>query len=204
MTVGGGDATTPGGAKAVFISYTSQDAQAAGRIRDALRAGGIEVWFDKSELRGGDAWDQKIRQQIRDCTLFLPIISRNTQARAEGYFRLEWRLADQRTHLMGRSRTFLLPICVDATPEKDADVPDSFAAAHWTRLPEGNPTPEFVARVARLFSAPAAGAAATPPPPGDRPPAQPAGLKPRWMGIAIALIAVAAAIAYWYSVGPRR
>src|SRR5260370_29924966 len=125
--------------RAVFLSYASQNAEPAQRLCNALRAAGIEVWFDRSELRGGDAWDQKIRQQIRDCTLFLPIISRSTQARAEGYFRLEWRLADQRTHLMGRSRAFLVPICVDATPEKDADVPDSFLTLQWTRLPEGMP-----------------------------------------------------------------
>ena len=102
---------------AVFLSYASQDAEAAQRICDALRTAGIEVWFDQSELRGGDTWDHKIRQQIRDCTLFLPIISQSTQARAEGYFRLEWRLADQRTHLMGRSRAFLVPVCIDATRE---------------------------------------------------------------------------------------
>jgi hypothetical protein len=40
--------------KAVFLSYASQDAEAAKRICEALRAGGIEVWFDQSELRGGD------------------------------------------------------------------------------------------------------------------------------------------------------
>ena len=96
---------------AVFLSYASQDAQAAQKICAALRAAGIEVFLDQSELRGGDVWDQKIRQQIRDCALFLPIISQNTQARAEGYFRLEWRLADQRMYLMGRSRAFLVPIC---------------------------------------------------------------------------------------------
>jgi hypothetical protein len=50
-------ASTPAGA--VFLSYASQDAEAAARICDALRVGGIEVWFDQSELRGGDAWDQK-------------------------------------------------------------------------------------------------------------------------------------------------
>lgn len=31
---------------AVFLSYASQDAEAARRIADALRAGGVEVWFD--------------------------------------------------------------------------------------------------------------------------------------------------------------
>jgi len=39
--------------KAVFLSYASQDAEAPKRICDALRAAGIEVWFDQSELRGG-------------------------------------------------------------------------------------------------------------------------------------------------------
>jgi hypothetical protein len=48
-------ASTPTGA--VFLSYASQDAWAAQRIYEALRAAGIEVWFDQSELRGGDAWD---------------------------------------------------------------------------------------------------------------------------------------------------
>ena len=79
--------------KAVFLSYASQDAEAARRIRDALQAAGVEVWFDQSELRGGDAWDQKIRTQIKECARFLPIISAHTQERAEGYFRLEWKLA---------------------------------------------------------------------------------------------------------------
>jgi TIR domain len=58
---------------AVFLSYASEDAEAAQRICDALRAAGIEVWFDQSELRGGDAWDRQIRKQIHDCALFIPI-----------------------------------------------------------------------------------------------------------------------------------
>jgi len=56
-----------GESKAVFLSYASEDSQPVQRIADALRAAGIEVWFDKNELRGADAWDRKIRQQIRDC-----------------------------------------------------------------------------------------------------------------------------------------
>src|SRR3954466_8273099 len=95
--------------KAVFLSYASQDAAAAKRVCEALRAAGVEVWFDQNELVGGDAWDAKIRRQIRDCALFVPVISASTQARTEGYFRLEWWLADQRTHLMAKERPFLMP-----------------------------------------------------------------------------------------------
>jgi len=55
---------------AVFLSYASQDAEAAQRVCDALRTAGIEVWFDQSELRGGDAWDRKIRDQIPSLRAF--------------------------------------------------------------------------------------------------------------------------------------
>lgn len=101
--------------KAVFLSYASEDAVAAEKICGALRSAGIEVWFDKSGLRGGDAWDASIRQQIKTCTLFVPVISHNTQARGEGYFRLEWKLAVDRSHLIAADQAFLLPVVIDDT-----------------------------------------------------------------------------------------
>lgn len=138
--------------RAVFLSYASQDAGAAQRICEALRAAGIEVWFDQSELRGGDAWDQKIRHEVHECALFMPVISANTAARHEGYFRLEWDLADQRTHMIARNRAFIVPVCVDATPETSADTPESFQRVHWTRLPGGETSAAFVECVQRLLS----------------------------------------------------
>ena len=136
---------------AVFLSYASQDAQAARKICEALRTAGIEVWFDQSELRGGDAWDNAIRRQIKTCALVIPIISANTQGRAEGYFRLEWKLAIDRSHLMAQDRAFLIPVVIDDTPEGDERVPDKFREVQWTRLPNGVATPDFVARIARLL-----------------------------------------------------
>ena len=137
--------------KAVFLSYASQDAEAARRICEALRAAGVEVWFDQSELVGGDAWDQKIRKQIKECALLIPIISANTQSRTEGYFRLEWRLADQRTHLMAKGRPFLLPVVIDDTRDAEAHVPDSFTEVQWTKLLGGETPPAFCARVKKLL-----------------------------------------------------
>ena len=51
--------------QAIFLSYASQDAEAAGHICNALRAAGLEVWFDQNELRGGDARDASIRRRSR-------------------------------------------------------------------------------------------------------------------------------------------
>jgi TolB-like protein/Flp pilus assembly protein TadD len=135
----------------VFLSYASEDAQAAQRICAALRAAGIDVWFDQSEIKGGDAWDAAIRRQIKACSLFIPIISSNSRARAEGYFRLEWKLAVDRSHLMAADKPFLLPVVIDATHEADARVPDRFREMHWTRLPGGETSAAFVDRVARLL-----------------------------------------------------
>ena len=137
---------------AVFLSYASQDAQAAQRICEALRAAGIEVWFDQSELRGGDAWDTSIRKQIKTCALFVPVISHTTHDRREGYFRLEWKLAVDRCQLMDADMAFLLPVVIDDTRDDDERVPERFGEVQWTRLPGGVTPASFVERVRRLLS----------------------------------------------------
>ena len=66
----------------VFLSYASEDRAAARAIRDALATTGLDVWYDESDLDGGDVWDQKIRRQIRECDFFVPIVSAQTETRA--------------------------------------------------------------------------------------------------------------------------
>ena len=148
----GGTPTQSGPPRAVFLSYASEDAPAAQRICAALRAAGIEVWFDQSELRGGDAWDSAIRRQIKSCALFVPIISATTHARVEGYFRLEWKLALDRSHLLAPDHPFIVPVAIDQTPQSDERLPDRFRELQWTRLPEGNTPPAFAERILRLLS----------------------------------------------------
>ncbi len=58
--------------EAIFLSYASQDVEAAKRICDSLRTAGLDVWFDQSDLHGGDAWDAAIRKQVKDYALFMP------------------------------------------------------------------------------------------------------------------------------------
>ncbi|MSU50994.1 MAG: TIR domain-containing protein [Opitutus sp.] len=154
--------------RAVFISYASQDAEVARRICEAQRAAGVNVWFDESELRGGDAWDAKLRGQVETCTLFVPIVSAHTQARREGYSRHEWHLADERTHLMAEGTPFLLPVVIDETKERGALVPKSFLGVQWTRLPGDGSPAAFVQRVQGLLASTAA-ATPTAPAPGAAP-----------------------------------
>ena len=134
----------------VFLSYASEDRAAVQRIRDALPGFGLEVWYDESDLLGGDAWDQKIRGQIRDCDFFMPVISAHTEARREGYFRREWRLAAERTLDMADDSVFLVPVVIDETREAAARVPDKFRAVQWVRVPEGRPNAALEALGRRL------------------------------------------------------
>ena len=139
--------------RAVFLSYASQDAEAARRICETLRASGIEVWFDvEGGLEHGDEWDAKSRRQIKECVLFIPVISANTQARHEGYFRIEWDLAAERARGIASGVAFILPVVIDDTRDADALVPDRFRAVQWTRLRGGEVPPEVQQRFLKLWS----------------------------------------------------
>lgn len=61
---------------ALFISYSSRDANAVGELAAALRRGGHELWID-DELSGGDAWWRAILGRIRECDIFLAALSQN-------------------------------------------------------------------------------------------------------------------------------
>lgn len=190
--------------KAIFLSYAHDDVAAARRIAEALRSSGLEVWFDENELRGGDAWDSKIRKQINDCTLFVPLISKATESRTKGYFRLEWKLAVEQTHLLAEGVPFIAPVAIDDTRETGAVVPAEFLRVQWTRLPGALPTPQFVEQIGRLLTTTITPGVTAPPMPMR---AAPAALRdegvaspvkpshgPLLMVAAIAVVAVGAAV----------
>ena len=145
-------ATEPSSMPSVFLSYASEDRAAARSLRDALAAEGLDVWYDENELTGGDAWDQKIRKQIRDCDYFMPIVSAQSEARREGYFRREWRLAVERTLDMADDHLFLIPVVIDGTGQDNARVPERFLSVQWLRVPGGQPNPALEAIAGRLAS----------------------------------------------------
>jgi len=135
---------------AIFVSYAKEDLGSVQSLQQSLQQIGVEVWFDKDRLEAGDHYDQKIKRHIKGCSLFMPVISRNTERRLEGYFRREWRMADERSMGIADGVPFILPVVVDDTPEYSESVPESFKRAQWTRLPDGRMTPDFEARLVKL------------------------------------------------------
>jgi hypothetical protein len=133
------------GKGSIFISYVREDAVAARRLSTALADIGGDVWLDERRLQPGDRWEEEILGSIRrEVRLFLPVISRNTENREEGYVFKEWREAVERAKgIPPGGRRFIFPVVIDAeyagNPSIYRQVPDAFTASHWGRAPGGDP-----------------------------------------------------------------
>lgn len=140
---------------AVFISYSRHDSEAAQRLATALHAAGVDVWLDRNELKPGDGWANAILQGIQNCSLFIPVVSANTQReeRSRAYFWREWNIADDLALGMAPGEPFIVPVVVDDTDPYAAKVPARFSAANFARLRDGSPEAGFVERVSQLFHA---------------------------------------------------
>jgi hypothetical protein len=137
---------------AIFISYAREDLPAVQRLKAAMDGAGLVTWFDLDRLEGGDDYDRKILANIGRCSYFVPIVSATTQRRLEGYFRREWSYAVDRSRNIAEGAVFILPVCIDDTPEATALVPEKFRSLHMSRLPGGEPTPDFLQRLRELTS----------------------------------------------------
>ncbi len=137
--------------QAVFISYAREDLAAVQQIKAGLEAAGVTTWFDMDRLEAGDDYDHKIQRNIARCSYFIPVISRTTESRLEGYFRREWSYALDRARNMADGALFILPVSVDGTDAAQARVPERFKALHFTQLDGGQVTQEFAQRLAGLL-----------------------------------------------------
>ena len=106
-SAGGGTGPT------IFVSYASEDADAARQLAQSLAALGFsDVWLDKRKLIAGDDWSDHIDEAIEHCDFFMPVLSRRADQRREGVFWEEWRKA--LTRAMRVNDAFLLPVGIDA------------------------------------------------------------------------------------------
>lgn len=137
---------------AVFVSYASEDLEAANRLAEGLRAAGLEIWFDKDALQLGVDWARSIGRAIERCSLFLPVISRQavSEENRRSYFWEEWNDAAAFTRRMAPDEVFIVPMVVDDTRIDQASLPDSFKRAQSKSLPNGNITPEVAGLLREL------------------------------------------------------
>lgn len=75
----------------IFISYSHKDEQRVKYIAEAYRAQGVDYFFDRHYLKGGDVYPIKIREYIDSADLFILCWSKN--AAESDYVTLERRQA---------------------------------------------------------------------------------------------------------------
>jgi hypothetical protein len=138
---------------AVFLSYASGDRPAVEKLKAALEENGVDVFFDRDQLEPGNDWETKLRRHIHQCSLFIPVISQQTLTPDRRFFRVEWNLALEEAKMASFSSdaAFLLPIVIDDTTIDHPALPAGFAAIQSAVLRGGDPTPDFVARVVKLY-----------------------------------------------------
>ena len=133
----------------IFISYVREDIDAARQIAGAIAKLGGDVWLDEQRLEAGDRWADAILTSIRrEIRLFIPLVSKHTEARDEGYVFKEWGEAVARAKGIPRRR-FIVPVTIDAeysgNPTAYRQVPQDFLEYHFGRAPDGVPDADLVA-----------------------------------------------------------
>jgi hypothetical protein len=93
-------------------------------------------------LRGGDEFDQEIRNSIEKCSRFIVVLSQKT-VRREAWFMREWKYALDRLPAFRQGARFIVPAVIDETTDFPY-LPRPFAERHRVQLPGGKVTEEFL------------------------------------------------------------
>lgn len=145
---------------AIFISYCATDASGrpsldgprAMALRDALESRGVDVWFDKDQLQGGDEFERKIQRYINTCSIFMPLISNTTESRDDGFFRKEWNWAlGKLQEFTGSDRQFVYPVVLDQLNPYEAKVPDGFKRFQFASMPGSTPDAQLINHIQWLY-----------------------------------------------------
>ena len=135
----------------VFISYASEDKEAALRIRDSLEAAEVPTWLDEDRLESGNFFEEVITEKIKQCAFFLSVISQNTATVERRFFRMEWNLAIQEAKQWPTTHPFLLPVIIDDTSIESETLPREFRERHCSVYEGGQIDSNFSTNLLRAL-----------------------------------------------------
>ncbi len=109
----------------VFLSYAHEDKVAAGRLHDALKQRGLEVWWDERALLGGANITHAIRDGVRDADHFVLCCSENLARRERTGVRPEIALAIKKHAERMGAKGFIIPVRLDTSAVPDIPLDDA-------------------------------------------------------------------------------
>src|SRR6266545_3838472 len=127
----------------IFLSYASEQSEAATHIELSLKGEGYSVFRDRTALPPGESFDARILTAIEESDLFIFLISRESVSPGR-YTLTELKFAEQK---WGHPAGHVLPVLVEQVP-KEA-IP-AFLRAVTMLNPRGDLTAEVAAEVARM------------------------------------------------------
>jgi formylglycine-generating enzyme required for sulfatase activity len=96
----------------VFLCYAREDLKSVRKIHSKLKSYGIDVWFDKETMLGGQNYDLAITQAIHDADVVLVCLSKSS-VNADGYVNKEIRAALDIAQEKPEGKIFVIPLRLD-------------------------------------------------------------------------------------------
>lgn len=110
----------------VFLSYCNEDRDVLDSAQKALKSRGVDVWYDMDRLESGANYNERIDDEIRNCTVFVPLISEDSIRDSNRYvYDKEWKLASARKRFVNDG-SFIKPFILDKTNVTDERIPETF------------------------------------------------------------------------------
>src|SRR6266511_2004824 len=127
----------------IFLSYASEQSEAATHIELSLKGEGYSVFRDRTALPPGESFDARILTAIEESDLFIFLISRESISPGR-YTLTELKFAEQK---WGHPAGHVLPVLIEPVPKEAIPI---FLRAVTILQPQGNVTAEVAAEVARM------------------------------------------------------
>lgn len=89
-----------------FLSHSTDDKRVARKISDALAVYGFRVFVAHDDIEIGDEWEEILKEKIKNCDLFLVLLSKNFH---------ESRFTDHEVGIASAFNKQIFPIKVDDT-----------------------------------------------------------------------------------------
>lgn len=130
----------------VFLSYASPDRERVSVYYDELTNAGLNVWFDRRRLKGGQNWDFEIKRALRQSAIVVVFLSRNSVDR-RGYAQREIKIALDQARDRLIDDVYVIPVSIDELPS----IPDQFRDIHVVSEVDGDSTAQLVQSIKDQF-----------------------------------------------------
>lgn len=120
----------------VFVSYVRENQDVVDHLANELRAYGIKVWLDKTELKPGYRWKDAIREAISEGDFFIACFSAAYEKRTKSYMNEELTLAIEELRQRPAERVWFIPVLLSEcqVPKRDIGAGETLRDIQWVEL----------------------------------------------------------------------